>query len=145
MNRHLFLIILVSFTLFACKQTKPDKDKERINAVCDEIMKSFLDGKISEALQLIKQNTNVIDPSEVDSLNTTIKEHMATLSPSYGKILSYDFISDYKIKDYITIRYYILKFENYYLKFEFRLYKSNSIWTITGFNYNNEILEIFRY
>lgn len=133
----------LSLTLLSCGQSKPnrDNDKERIDAVCDKFMQTFQEGKISEALQLLKQNT-VISPSSIDTLQSTITKQMNNIFPSYGKMLSYEFISEHEIKDFIARRFYILKFDKYFLKFDFTLYNNGKSWTITGFNYNGELLEL---
>ena len=100
-------------------------------------MKMFANGKTIDALQLIKQNT-VMTPSSIDTLQVTITNQMNDYFPAYGKILSSDFVMERKIKDYIARRFYILRFEKYYLKFDFTLYKGSSGWTITSFKYNED-------
>ena len=57
-------------------------------------------------------------------------------------MLSSEFITERKIKGFIAQRFYILKFEKYYLKFDFTLYKTNSGWTVTHFEYDEELNEI---
>jgi len=142
MTRHFLLLILISTTILSCKTTKTDKDKERIDAVCDKIMESFCKGNHSESILLLKQNCNVISPTVIDSLDLNIKKQLTTLSPWYGKMLSFEFISEHKIKDYIAKRYYILKFERYYQKFDFTLYRGSSNWAITSINVNDELIEL---
>ena len=136
-------IAFLSLTLIACGQKKQliDKDKERIDKTCDTFMNMFADGKAVEALQLIKQNT-VMTPSSIDTLQVTITNQMNDYFPAYGKMLSADFVIERKIKDYIAKRFYILRFEKYYLKFDFTLYKGTSGWTITSFKYNEDLTEL---
>lgn len=136
-------IIFLSMTLVTCgkKTQSNDKDKERIDKVCDTFMNLFAEGKTGDALQLLKQNT-VMTPSSIDTLKVTIANQMNSYFPTYGKILSADFIIERKIKDYIAKRFYILRFDKYYLKFDFTLYKGYNGWTITTFNYNEELIEV---
>ena len=141
MIRLFLLTFIVSITLFSCRQTKPDKDKERIDEVCDKFMQEFNSGKTSEAIQILRDNS-VLSLASLDTLNHEIDREMKMVLPNYGKMISYEFVSEHKIKDFITRRFYILKFEKYYLKFDFTLYKSNTGWTITGFNFNDELLEL---
>ena len=133
----------LSLILVACGQKKQtiDSDKERIDKVCDTFMKLFADGKAVEALQLLKQNT-VMTPSSIDTLQVTITNQMNDYFPAYGKMLSGEFIIERKIKDFIAKRFYILKFDKYFLKFDFTLYKTNSGWTITNFSYDEELVEL---
>jgi hypothetical protein len=107
---------------------------------CDKIMQNFCDRKYPEAIQILRLNT-IISSSDLDSLQVKTINQMNSY-PAYGKALSYDFVIERSIKDYIARRFYVLKFENYYLKFDFTLYKSSTGWTITGFNYNEELLEL---
>ncbi|MFN9999478.1 MAG: hypothetical protein ACK52X_07645 [bacterium] len=138
----LFLLtFIVSLSFFSCKQTRLDKDKERLDAVCNKFMDEFNAGKTSEAIQLLKENS-VISPAVLDTLEIEIERKMNMVLPNYGKMVSYEFISEHKIKDFIVRRFYIQKFENYYLKFQFTLYKSSTGWKITGFEFNEELLEL---
>ncbi|HEU5167253.1 MAG TPA: hypothetical protein VFU29_17035, partial [Chitinophagaceae bacterium] len=107
----------------------------------DTFMKLFAEGKTHDALQLLKQNT-VMTPSSIDTLQVTIDNQMENYFPAYGKMLSYEFITERKIKDFIAKRFYILKFDKYYLKFDFTLYKASSGWTVTNFKYDEELVEL---
>ncbi|WP_276976132.1 hypothetical protein [Flavobacterium filum] len=139
----LLTVIFLSLTLVSCRQNKQttDKGKERIDNVCDKFMQTFADGKISEALQLLKQNS-VMSPSSIDTLQVTINNQVNTMFSAYGKIISSEFITERKVKDFIAKRFYILKFDKYYLKFDFTLYNNGKAWTITSFNYNEDLIEI---
>ena len=139
----LLTTFFLSLAFISCEQNKQgtDKDKKRIDEVCDQFMQTFADGKIREALQLLKQNT-IIAPATIDSLQVTIVNQADKAFPSYGKILSYEFVTERKIKDFIAKRIYILKYDKYYLKFDFTLYNNGKGWTITNFNYNEDLVEI---
>jgi hypothetical protein len=143
MNKLICAFLFASLTFVSCaQQTKMDKDKERINTVCDKFMQNFRDDKIPEALKILKENSEVIANSAINNLQETITDQMNTMLSCCGKILSYDFILERKIKDYLAKRFYILKLEKYYMKFDFTLYKSSTGWTITNFNYNQDLIEV---
>ncbi len=133
--------LLLTLTSCGQKNQTVDKDKQRLDKVCDTFMKLFSEGKTHEALQLLKQNT-VMTPSSIDTLQVTIDNQMDNYFPAYGKMLSYEFITERKIKDFIAKRFYILKFDKYYLKFDFTLYKASSGWTVTNFKYDEELVEL---
>jgi hypothetical protein len=135
------LFCFFSFISFA--QIKIDKDKEIINSVCEKFMMKFRDGNISEAMQLLKDNS-VMSHDAIDTLQVTVLEQVNTVFPSFGKTISYEFIIEKKVKNFIAKRFYILKFENYYLKFDFTLYNSGNDWTITNFNYNQDLIELLK-
>jgi hypothetical protein len=142
MTKLLTTIFLLS-TIVGCGQKKQsiDKDLERINVVCDKFMETFAIGKTVEAIELLKQNT-VMTPASLDTIQATIIYQMNNLFPAYGRMLSPEFITERKIKDFIAKRFYILKFDKYYLKFDFTLYKSGSGWTVTNFKYDEELVEL---
>ncbi len=138
-----FTIVILSICIIACEQNsnKIDQDKERLNEVCDKFMKYFQEGNTSDALQLLKRNT-VMTASTVDTLQVTIENQMNVYFPSYGKMISSEFIVERRVKDFIVQRHYILRFEKYFLQFQFTLYKTDSGWRITNFKYNEELIEL---
>ena len=135
--------IFFSLILIACAQKNQsiEKDKERLDKVCDSFMQTFSKGQFKEAISILKQNS-VLEPEKLDSLLVTIENHSAHVFPAYGKMLSAEFINERKIKDFIAKRFYILQFDKYHLKFDFTLYKSTNGWTITSFHYNEDLIEI---
>jgi len=138
-----FLVVaFVLLTSISYAQKTVDKDKDRINGVCDSFMKLFVESKPHDALQLLKQNT-VISESTIDTLEVTIDNQIRDYFPAYGTMLSYEFAVEKKLKDFIAKRFYILKFDKFYLKFDFTLYKAPTGWTVTNFNYNEELGELF--
>lgn len=137
------LCFLISNITFAQKTPTVDKDKERINKVCDSFMQYFIKGKISEAIQLVKNNS-VIDEDKLDTLQVTIQQQLEYISPSYGKAIGYELVTEKKIRDILCKRFYILSFENYYLKFEFMLYKRAKVWTITTFSFNEDVDDLLK-
>ncbi len=139
----LMTVALLFLALIACRQKtlSTDKDKERLEKVCDTFMKLFAEGKSRDALKLLKKNT-VMVPSTIDTLQVTIDNQVNDYFPAYGKIISSEFIMERQIKDFITKRFYILRFDKYYLKFDFTLYKTLSGWTITHFKYDDELIEL---
>jgi hypothetical protein len=133
----------LSLTLIACGQkSQPiDKDKERLDKVCDTFMQYFSKEQFTGALNLLRQNS-VLEPEKIDTLQATIENHSHNVFPAYGKMLSAEFITERKIKDFIAKRFYILKFDKYPIKFDFTLYKGSNGWTITSFTYNEELNEL---
>jgi hypothetical protein len=142
MIRLLFTVfLLTTFTACELKIQSIDKDKERINNVCDQFMQMFVDGKIHDAMQILKRNS-VMTSGTIDTLEVTINNQATNYFKGYGKITSSEFITERKIKDFISKRFYILKFDRYYLRFDFTLYKSNEGWTVTSFKYDDELIEL---
>ncbi|HET9826306.1 MAG TPA: hypothetical protein VFP87_13290 [Chitinophagaceae bacterium] len=138
-----FVAIVFSIVFISCQQNKSDTtgDKERIDHVCETFMDDFTKGQYNAAMDLLRQYS-VLGKEKIDTLAVTIKNQMSLLIPAYGKILSSSFIIERRVKDFISKRFYILKFEKYYLRFDFTLYKTNNGWTITGFSYDDNLVEL---
>ena len=126
-------LVFTFLTLLSPGQTKLDKGKDRINSVCDMVMKSFPAGNIHEAMQLLKQNS-ILPDVNIDTLEKSLTRQMDSILSQYGRILSYEFIKETKIKGFLARRLYILKFEKYYLTYELTIYNSASGWIISEFN-----------
>ena len=80
MTRLFLLTFIVSLTLFSCRQTKPDKDKERIDEVFNKFMQEFNSGKTSDAIQLLRENS-VLSLTSLDTLNNEIERQMKIILP----------------------------------------------------------------
>jgi len=139
------LLIALSFTLtlVCCEPNKQNlgHDKTRIDNVCDTFMQQFVSGKMDEALWLLRHNT-VMQPSSIDTLKATIADQIKTVFPLFGKMLSFEFVKESNVKNFIAKRFYIIKFSKFFLKVDFTLYNSGTGWTITSFHYDEEAEEL---
>ncbi|MCU4166737.1 hypothetical protein [Carboxylicivirga caseinilyticus] len=127
----------------SCNVTvKYDKEKYSINKKCDKMMQLFSERKTSESIEVLKTITEVIPSNICDSLKIEVKNQFDNLTPSYGKIIGWEFAKEYSYEDYIVKRIYILKFEKYYLKFDFTIYKGSNGWKVTEFNYSNDLFDL---
>jgi hypothetical protein len=134
----IFLLIMIG-----CGDNKQqgDKGKEQIDNVCDSVMLTFASGNYSEALDLLKQNT-VMSLSAIDTLKVATANYATNAFPAYGKIRGYEFVIERKVKNTVAKRFYLLKFDKYYLKFEFTLYNNGDSWTVTNFAYDENLIEL---
>jgi hypothetical protein len=97
MTRFFYAILFFSLILLSCGKAKTDKDKEKINGVCDKFMLDFQHGNIPEVFQLLKINS-IMAPAAIDTLQVTVVKQMSSVLSNYGKILSFEFINERKIK-----------------------------------------------
>jgi len=142
----MYKVLILSFFVFiigSCHRNQPplDVEKQKIDKLCDSMMSLFRDEKLKEALTLLKKNS-VIAESTIDTLESTVNAQFKDYLPAYGKIVGMEFIREHKIKDFISKRFYILRFEKYYLKFDFTIYKTNIGWAVTNFKYDEDIIEL---
>lgn len=137
-----FVLFVLSIDSAIC-QPKSIPDLKQIPAFCENFMQKFKDNKISEAIELMK-DYSVIDPAELDKMGILISNRIARLGDSYGKILSYEFIEEKNIKEFLLKRVYMLRFEKSCLKFDFRFYNGGSGWTVNHFNFTEQLEEFFK-
>ena len=130
-------------SLLSCQHSGPKAtpEKIRIIAACDKFIASFAAGQLTEAMLVLKQNS-VIDSSAIDTMQATINSQQESIFTSYGKFVSHEFVVERTVKDFVARRYYIVRFDKYILKFDFTLYNNGKTWTITNFNYNDDLVEL---
>ncbi|MBL7703288.1 MAG: hypothetical protein JNM14_13640 [Ferruginibacter sp.] len=116
--------------------------RDSLNNFCDKVMQTIVDGKYSEAIQLFTQKS-VMDGSVINNIDKTLNDQMPGILPYYGKILSHELIEEKSLGKALARRKYILKFEFYFLTFDFILYNNNTGWTVSNFYYKDETKELF--
>lgn len=134
-----FILCLVFFVSSAQSRFTT---KDSLNSFCDKVMQTIVEGKYSQAIQLFTQKS-VMSGSVIDNIDKTLNEQMPGILPYYGKIMGYDLIEEKSFKDALSRRKYILKFEYYFLTFDFILYNNNKGWTVSNFYYKDETKELF--
>lgn len=139
--KYLILPILL-FSALMCQAQAVVNDRKAISDTCDKVMKYIESGQEYESIRIMKNNT-VISTKVMDDLGLKMKEQMDVAVTNYGRVLSWQFVKEKTIGDYLVRRLYILRFERYYLKYAFTLYKGARGWMITGFVYNEEIDELY--
>lgn len=138
------VLLLISTVSFSQQTKSSDKEKDDIDKVCDNVMKLFTGYKLHDALELLKQHT-VIPVSSIDTLEVQIESQISEIiTTQYGKMVSYEFVLEQPVKNFLARRFYIVKLEKLYLKVVFVLYKSTAGWTITHFSYDEDPDELFR-
>jgi hypothetical protein len=84
MKKKLVLLLLLSCIVICSQPTHAQtRDSVYISSVCDSIMKGFLKGDYSKAMQLLKKNSVMGDA--VDKLEETILDQMSKAATNYGK------------------------------------------------------------
>ncbi len=132
------LCLICSFSFAQSRFTT----KDSLNAVCDKVMQTLVDGKYSAAIQMLK-GRSVMDGTVVDNIDKTLNEQMANILPYYGKIMAYELVDERFLKNTVTRRRYILQFEFYFLSFDFVLYNNTKGWSVSHFYYKDETKELF--
>ena len=141
--RKLISIIFLSIIFSVSHgQSKMFTTKDSINIFCDKVMQTLVDGKYSAAIQMFKQRS-VMDATVIDKIDKTLNDQMPGILPYYGKILSYELLEEKLLKNALIRKRYILKFESYFLSFDFVLYNNGTGWSVSNFYYKDETKELF--
>ena len=141
MSKLISTIILI-LTFFVSSGQSKYTTRDSLNSFCDKVMQTLIEGKYSIAIQFFTQKS-VMDASVIDNVDKTLNEQMPNILPYYGKILGYELIEEKALKNALARRRYILKFEYYFLTFDFVLYNNNTGWTVSNFYYKDETKELF--
>jgi hypothetical protein len=140
------LIFTISFSLlvfFSYGQATFFTTKDSLNNYCDKMMQTLQDGKFSTAIQMLQKNS-VIDSAAINNIDKTLNEQMVDILAVYKKIIAYQLIEDKEaLKNTLTRRRYLMKFENYFLIFDFVLYNNGSGWKVSNLNYKDDPKELF--
>jgi hypothetical protein len=140
--KRLISTVILSLAFFVSSAQSKYTTRDSLNSFCDKVMQTLVDGKYSTAIQLFTQKS-VMDVSVIDKVDKTLNDQMPNILPYYGKILSYELIEEKSLKNALARRRYILKFEYYFLTFDFILYNNNTGWTVSNFYYKDETKELF--
>jgi hypothetical protein len=134
------LLVLAVNSSFA--QARHPKTKEEIIGVCNKFMDDFRGGNYGIAFAGIKPYT-VIETYKLDTITGRVRNQMTTAIRVYGKALSYEEVSEKQVKSSVVRLVYLLRFEKSFLKFVFVLYNNGSGWTITSFDYSENVEDLF--
>ena len=142
MTKFLLTIVCCLCFLFSFAQAKLFTSRDSLNIFCDKVMQTLVDGRYSEAVQMFRQKS-VMDTSVINNVDKTLNEQMPGILPFYKKIVGYQLIQENELKNALARRRYILKFENYFLTFDFVLYNNGTGWTVSNFYYQDETKLLF--
>ncbi len=142
MRKLISVFILCSFFSISYGQSKMYTTRNSINMFCDKVMQTLVNGKYSVAIQMLRQKS-VLDTAVINNIDKTLNDQLPGILPYYGKILSYELMEEKLLKNALARKRYILKFENYFLTFDFVLYNNGTGWTVSNFYYKDETKELF--
>jgi len=142
MSRLILTISLCFVFSLSFAQAKLFTTRDSLNMFCDKVMQTLADGKYSQAIQMFRQKS-VMDSSVINNVDKTLNEQMPNILPFYKKIVGYTLIEEKELKNSLARRRYLLKFENYFLSFDFVLYNNGTGWTVSNFYYKDDTKELF--
>jgi len=140
--KKIIVAVMLSHAFFVSLGQSRYTTRESLNVFCDKVMQTIAEGKYSAAIQQFNLKS-VMDASVINNVDKTLNEQMPNILPYYGKIIGYELIDEKNLGKALARRKYILKFENYFLTFDFVLYNNNTGWTVSNFYYKDETKELF--
>lgn len=140
--KKIIAVVILSLACFVSSGQSRYTTSDSLNVFCDKVMQTISDGKYSAAIQLFNLKS-VMDSSVIDNIDNKMNEQMPNILPYYGKIAGYELIEVKTLGKALARRKYILKFEKYFLTFDFVLYNNNTGWTVSNFYYKDETKELF--
>jgi hypothetical protein len=106
-------------------------------------MNQIKNEKYTDAMELLKPVSR-ITYEQIDTLASKMNYQLPYFIYRFGKIIGVDLIENKTIKDFLIQRTYVLRFEKYYARFEFILYKNLVGWAVLGFKYDDNISSLFK-
>ena len=140
MTRFLLTSIFCALMLSCNEKQTMDSEKARIVRLCETFMQNFRDAKLLAAMDILRNNS-IISKESIDELYKQIISQESVFI-RYGKVMSYEFVEEKKVKEFLSKRFYLLRFEHYYSVFQFTIYKGSNGWTITHFKFDDELAEV---
>jgi hypothetical protein len=138
---HILLILALSAEISLAQVNHP-KEKQEILAVCVKFMDAFKSERFVDAFGIIKPYSGV-ESSTLDTMASNVKKQWATVKGRYGKMLSYELVSEKDVKNSLIRVVYLLKLEKFFLKLVFTLYNNGDGWAVTGFDYTEKTDDLF--
>lgn len=127
------LVLLAGFGQTSFAQPDLPVKKETIVQVCDRFMDAFVRGNYDSAFKAIKPYS-VAAEAKNDTMPRVIKRQMTELTLAYGKMLSFEKVSETAIKnDFIKLTY-VAKLEKLFMEVNFIAYNGSIGWTIIRLN-----------
>jgi len=140
--RHFFLLILLSITLVALELPKKIEYTDKPKDIVTTIMEYFVQSNYKGGLALAKKYW-VLPDREIDALLRQIHRQSAIINKRFGKSLSYEFIKMQRLGRSFVRYYYLQKFENHAIYWQFTFYRPKSLWQINQINFKDDLHILF--
>lgn len=140
--KHLLYLLFIAIGLPAMAQPSGTPDRKSISDTCDKVMKFIQSGNYMEGMLLVKRNS-IMKEDALNELASKMDEQLKAVSSVYGNAIGVSFVKDKNISDVLFKRLYLLRLEQYYLKFGFTVYRGSKGWIMTGIIYNEDIEELY--
>lgn len=133
-------LFLISTTSSAAPTGLGSPQEARL--LTDKIIGLFVDRAFQQGLDLAKSHWPLPE-KEIDSLALQIASQWHVVDQRYGAVTGHEFIREEKIGTSFIRYYYLHKFENHALYWQFTFYKPKKSWIINSITYLDELEVLF--
>ena len=126
MKYFIFIISIIFFTPVLADGLKSEKE---IRAFSDTIMDKFVEEKFQEGFNLAKPHWP-IPAIEIDGIVNQINQQWPLVDKRFGKPIDKEFIKEKRIGKSFIRFYYLHKFENHSMYWQYDFYKPHNEWKI---------------
>lgn len=136
--RFIFIALLAFITLNAAQLKNSDETLQ----LADNIMINFVKADFHNGLALAKPYWPLPE-SEIDGLETKIKDQWPIVERRYGKSTGWEFIKEERIGQSFVRYYYLHKFQHHVIYWRITFYKPIRHWVVNGITFKDDVDILF--
>jgi len=139
--KHIYLsslLLILTFSVSAQSLSQSDD----VRKLTDNVMNQLALQKYNDGLDMLKQ-FSVLSSADIGTIESTLSAQLPKITPSYGRIVGFEFVAQRQIASSLIDLKYLLKFEKHALIWTFGFYNSGSGWSLIALNYSDRLQELF--
>jgi len=139
------LLAFAAAVLFArpcLAEAPPLNSKTDARALTETVMQLVVADKISDAMDKLKAYWR-LPPNEIDTLVLKTISLRNTIADRYGRTLSYAFVREEDVGDYLVRYTYVERRENHPLRWTFIFYRATDRWWMDSASWDDKVSELF--
>jgi len=140
--RMFVIMVLCSISLMALDLPKKIEFIDDPQKIAQKMMDYFIKGSYDEGLEIAKKYW-VLSDREIDQLGREIQRHSNLIYRRFGQSLAQEFIKTQKVGKSFIRYYYLQKFENHAIYWQFTFYRPKALWQINEINFKDDLDILF--
>jgi hypothetical protein len=141
MKKITFLLLTILVFNYAGDQ-KTLKDEDELTEHSAEVMEHFSHENFSKAFEIL-QEVWPLPQNELAQLESQSIKQFNLIGSRYGDLVSVEFIKDENIKDFAIRKTYLMRYQRHMIQFIFIYYKGGNEWILNGFQWNDQVEDLF--
>lgn len=140
--KQFMVMVVLSLTLLALDVPKKIEYVDNPKDITEQIMYHFVKSNYKEGLEIAKKYW-VLPDREIDNLGRQIDRQADLIYKRFGKSLSHEFIKTQKVGRSFIRYYFLQKFENHAIYWEFTFYRPKAMWQINEIEFKDDFDMLF--